>query len=471
MGRRAARGEGRRHFHSFGTPAMFAAMSDSSSSAAALPAGDRSLTRALGVWGLAASIVNVTVGGGIFRLPSAAAAQLGAAAPIAYLVCAVAMGLIVLCFAEAGSRVAMTGGPYAYVEVAFGPFVGFLAGTLLWLLGSFALSAVSTLFADAVGALVPALQPAAPRALFLVATFALLAWINARGVRQGARLNAVATVAKLAPLLLLVVAGAFAVRAPNLALGPLPTFAQVARASIVLVFAFAGIESALVPSGEVREPARTVPRAIGIAMLGITVLYLALHLVAQGTIGPSLATERTPLATAAGIALGAWGRRLILVGAIVSMFGYVSGMTLAVPRALFALGRDGFLPSAIARVHPRWSTPYVAIWVQSAFACALAVSGTFEKLAVLANLTTLVVYGACCVASWELRRRNVRAGGTPFEVPAAGVVPVLACLVIAAMLSSVTRDEWQVLAAVIVAASALFLLTRRSRSRRATVAA
>src|SRR4051812_40767018 len=129
------------------------------------PSAEARLVRAVGVWGLAASIVNVTVGGGIFRLPGAAASTLGAAAPLAYVVCALAMGLIVLCFAEAGSRVALTGGPYAYVEVAFGPFVGFLGGVLLWVLGTFAFAAVSTVFLDAAGALVPAFAGPLPRAL------------------------------------------------------------------------------------------------------------------------------------------------------------------------------------------------------------------------------------------------------------------------------------------------------------------
>ncbi|HYJ79944.1 MAG TPA: amino acid permease, partial [Longimicrobiaceae bacterium] len=140
------------------------------------------LLRAVGVWGLAASIVNVTVGGGIFRLPGEAAAGLGRDAPVAYLLCALAMGLIVLCIAEAGSRVALTGGPYAYVEVAFGPFVGFMAGVLLWLVGTFAFAAVSTVLADSLGALFPALAGAAGRAAVLGVTFAALAAVNVRGV-------------------------------------------------------------------------------------------------------------------------------------------------------------------------------------------------------------------------------------------------------------------------------------------------
>ena len=110
-----------------------------------LPQGD-SLVRVIGTFGLAAAIINITIGGGIFRLPANVAGSLGAAAPLAYLVCAVAMGLIVLCIADAGSRVSLTGGPYAYVGTAFGPYAGFLSGVLLWMLGTFATAAVSTVF-------------------------------------------------------------------------------------------------------------------------------------------------------------------------------------------------------------------------------------------------------------------------------------------------------------------------------------
>jgi APA family basic amino acid/polyamine antiporter len=427
------------------------------------------LIRSVGVWGLAASIVNVTVGGGIFRLPAGAADGLGRGAPLAYLVCALAMGLIVLCFAEAGSRVALTGGPYAYVEVAFGPFVGFMAGVLLWLTGTLALSAVSTIFADALGALIPALSGGMVRAVFLAAVFALLAGVNLRGVRQGTAVNAVSTVAKLLPLVLLLVVGAFAVRGGNLAMAAAPPPEALARTSVLLIFAFAGIETALVPSGEVRDVARTVPRAIFLAMIGVTVLYVGLHLVAQGVLGDSLAKARTPLADAAAVVLGPWGRTLILVGAAVSMFGYVSGMTLAVPRALYALARDGFLPRAVASVHPRWHTPHVAIVVQVALVWLLAVTSGFERLAILANVATLLVYAACALAAWQLRRRDVREGGIPFHVPGGAVVPFLALAVIAWLLWSVTLAEWAVVGAVLAVAVAIYLATRAARARRPAV--
>ena len=424
------------------------------------------LVRALGVWGLAAGIVNVTVGGGIFRLPSAAASSLGGAAPIAYLVCAGAMALIVLCFAEAGSRVDLTGGPYAYVEVAFGPFVGFLAGVMLWVVGTLALSAVTTLFADSVGALVPALAGGAARAGLLVAVLALFAAINVAGVRQGNAVNAVATVAKLLPLLLLVAVGALAVRGGNLGWSETPAANDVARASAVLIFAFAGIESALVPSGEVKDVARTVPRAIFLAMIGITALYLAVHMVTQGILGGALAGHPTPLAEAAGRAMGPAGRTLLLAGASISMFGYIGGMTLAVPRALFALGRDGFLPRALASVHPRHRTPHVAIAAQAVVTIALALTSGFERLAILANLATLLLYAACCLAAWELRRRDVRAGGYPFRVPGGAVVPFLALGAIAYLLSSITLDEWAMAGAVVAVSALLYLLTHGTRARR-----
>jgi basic amino acid/polyamine antiporter, APA family len=432
-------------------------------SPAADAAPDRALLRAVGTLALAASIINVTVGGGIFRLPALVAGGLGPAAPLAYLVCAAAMGLIVVCFAEAGSRVSLTGGPYAYVEVAFGPFVGFLVGMLLWLVATLAIAAVSTIFGDAVAALVPALGGVAPRALLLAALLALLAGVNVRGVRQGTRLNAVATVAKLLPLLLLVVGGVLAVRAENLAWPPMPPARAVSRTSIFLMFAFAGIESALVPSGEVKDPGRTVPRAVFIAMGAITALYVALQIVAQGVLDGALATAATPLADAAGVALGPWGRTLLLVGAVISMFGYVSGMTLAVPRALFALARDGFLPSSLAAVHPRHRTPHVAIVTEAVLVCALAVTGTFERLAVIANLGLLLVYGACCAAAWELRRRDVRGGGVPFRVPGGSVVSVLACMAIVWLLTSIKPAEWAVVGAVLAAATLVFVVTRGRR--------
>jgi amino acid transporter len=375
------------------------------------------------------------------------------------------MALIVICFADAGSRVSLTGGPYAYVETAFGPFVGFVCGALLWIGMTFAFSAVSSFFADALVALVPAIGQTGKR-VALIAILAALALANARGVRNVTHLNTVATVAKLLPLLLLIVVGAFAMRGENLRITTAPTGAGVARASLLLLFAFLGVESALVPSGEVKEPARTVPRAIFLAMAAVALLYVCVQVVAQGLLGDALPGDPTPLASAAAVAMGPAGRSLILVGSVVSMFGYVSGMTLAVPRMLFAFGRDGFLPAQLAAVHPRWRTPHVAIAVQVGIVAVLGLFGIFERLAVAANVTMLVVYAACCFAAVALRRRGVRAEGTPFRVPGARIAPWLALGVIAWLLWELEPTEWLAAAVIVVVAAIVFLVTLPSRRAR-----
>ena len=423
---------------------------------------ESSLVRSIGTVALAASIVNVTIGGGIFRLPADMAATLGATAPLAYVLCAVAMSLIVLCMAEAGSRVSMTGGPYAYIQVAFGPFAGFVAGFLLWMLLTFVMAAVATVLVGNLGVLVPALASRAASAAVLVLIYAVFAAVNIFGVERGARVNTALTIAKLLPLFLLIAGGLFAIDADNLAIVNPPDLPTLARSSILLIFAFAGIEAALVPGGEVKDPARTVPRAILLVMVAITALYAALQFVAQGVLGPALATSKAaPLAEAAGVALGGWARQLLLVGAVISMLGHAGAMILAAPRMLFAFARDGLLPSALTRLHPIHRSPFVAILVQCAVVLALAITSTFERLAILASLSTLVLYGTCCIATWELRRRDVRAGGTPFRVPAPALVIVLACVVIGWMLTSVTPAEWIAFAILVAVASAIFVFRRR----------
>ena len=428
-------------------------------------AAERQLVRALGVRALAATTFNVIVGGGIFGLPSEVAQGLGAAAPLAYIVCAVAMGLIVLCFAEAGSRVSLSGGPYAYVEVALGGFVGFLSGALLWLVVSFATAAVASVFVASLGAFFPALSDQPGRTLVLATLFSILAVINVRGVRQGTRLIEIVTVAKLVPLVALVIVGAFLIDPAQLAWQHTPTIAEIGRTSIVLFFAYAGIESALVPGGEVKDPARTVPRALFIALIGVTVLYIAIQLVAQGILGPALATESAPLTAAARRIAVPFGV-LVGLGAVISTFGHQSGMMLATPRVLFAFGRDGVLPSVFARVHPRFRTPHIAIIAQALVCATLAITSSFARLAVLATVSTLALYLVCCIAAWILRRRDVRVeGAVPFRIPGGAIVPVLAVLVIAWLLSSATMREFVVVSAVLVVAALLYLASGAHRAR------
>lgn len=427
-------------------------------------ARDGALVRVIGTWGLAASIVNITVGGGIFRLPGSpqVSGVLGAAAPLAYVTCAVVMLLIVLCIAEAGSRISLTGGPYAYVERTYGRYAGFMVGVMLWVVGCTAMPAVAGMLADAMARLVPAVGTLVGRGVFLAVVFTLVAWINIIGVKQGTRLNATLTVAKLAPLLLLLVAGLFAVNADNLRWTEgVPSVSMLSRASVFAIFAFAGVESALVPSGEVRDSARTVPRAVLLAMGLVTLLYTGLQVVAQGVLGSALVGDPTPLSSAAGRVLGPGGAALMNAGFLISAFGFLSGMTLAVPRAIFAFARDGILPRQLASVHPVHHTPWIAILVQCALTWILALTNGFESLIILSNVSVSLVYLGCAAAAWKLRREPKLPGA--FRVPGGAVVPVLAAAAILFLLFSVNAKEWTVLAVVVVVATVLYLVASRAK--------
>jgi APA family basic amino acid/polyamine antiporter len=404
-----------------------------------------SLTRAIGTVGLAAGIINVMIGGGIFRVPALVAGSLGAAAPLAYVICAVAMALIVTCIAAAGRRVTLTGGPYAYVGTTLGPYAGFISGVLLWMIGVFATAAVSSVMAASIAELL-AWSGRAMHAAILVVAFGFWSWVNMRGVALGVRLNTAITVAKLLPLLLIAIAGMFFVRADNLQVAEWPAAGDFARMSLILVFAFAGIEVALIPSGEVRDPERTVPKAIALAMVSVTILYIVLQIVAQGILGSALPQSTVPLADAAGASLGAWARSLLLAGAAISMFGHLGGMTLSIPRIVYALARDGFLPRALSRVHPIHRSPQLAIITQSILTLALAITGTFEQLAIIANVAALALYLGCAAAAWKL-------GQSP-------IVPLLACGVIAWLLTGLAIDEWLAFGTCLLVASIVYVVRR-----------
>src|SRR6266516_4661121 len=404
---------------------------------------DHQLVRGIGVPALTANIVSSTIGAGIFVIPATVAKGLGSAAPFAFLCCAIAMVLFVTCFAIAGSRVSLTGGLYAYVEVAFGRYVGFLAGMLYFLTAIGAVAGVVNVLANSVALVVPFLGSPMMRIVVMFAVYASLVLINIRGVRQGAGAVTVITVAKLLPLLLFVGVGIFFIHAPNLAWSSWPSSKSLGDAVILLIFAFVGIEVALIPSGEVKNPARTVPRSAYLALVITTIIYIMIPLVAQGTLGVDLANHsNAPLAEAAARFLGNVGRTILLAGATISAFGFVTSDILSSPRILFAFGRDGVIPAWFAHVHPRYRSPDIAIVTYAAIAFAFSVTSTFEALAVLSNVAVLLMYFLCCAGCWILIRRNVRAAGPPFNFPGVNIVPALAIAAILWILAHATRHEF-----------------------------
>ena len=412
---------------------------------------EESLRRVIGTGGLAASVVNIVVGGSIFVLPAVLARELGTAAPAAYLTGAVVMGLVTLAFAEAGRRTVRSGGPYAYVESAFGRYPGFLAGLLTWLAVVFACAAVAAALVDSLSTMVPLLQAPVARGSALLLLFAVLALINVRGVRAGTRLASAAAVAKSLGLLLFVLLAARYVRAENLNWSWPADAAGLGRATVLTMFALAGMEVPLCAGGEIRDPARTVPRALAAALVFVVLLYVTIHLVAQGALGGGLADSQAPLADALAKG-GSGGRALLLTVGAISMFGYLAGDTLGASRILFAFGRDGLLPRRLAAVHPDTRAPHVAIVVHALAAALLAMTGSFAVLAPIASVAIIVVYLGCCAAAWKLAER---AG------PAAAAVPLLAIAGLLWVVSHSTGPEFLAVGAVLLVGSVVYLVGRR----------
>ena len=429
---------------------------------------DEGLVRGIGVVALTASIINGVLGAGIFVLPATAAGLLGPAAPLAFLSCAVLMMFVTLCFAAGGSRVATSGGPYGVVGAAFGPFAGYLAGFTLWVSAVLGAGGVIAAFVDVLGS--GGVGPTGPwtRAAVIVLVYAGFAWINIHGVRAAAGLVTVTTAAKLIPVLLFVVAGATMADWDNLRFEAAPALPSLGRASAVVIFAFVGMEIAMGASGEVRSPARTVPRALLAGMGFITVLYLAIQAVAQGLLGGALAGSRAPLADALS-RVTAVGGAIVLLGSAVSMLGYIAGDLLGMSRLPFAFARDGVFPRVLGAVHPRYHTPYAAIGLHAVTCIALAISGSFASLTVMSGIATSALYFACCGAAWRLQRLGVAEQGEPFVLPLGGLIPVAGMLSTAWLMAQATVLEATALGGAITA-GALCYLVARLRVRAAEVA-
>ncbi|HLF63949.1 MAG TPA: APC family permease [Saprospiraceae bacterium] len=404
---------------------------------------EEGLKRAVGLWGFSANMINIIVGAGIFVLPAIIAEGLGAAAILAYLYCGFLVITIALCFAEVGSSVTQSGGSYSYIEVAFGKYAGFLA-TNLFVIGACitADAAVANALADSLAYLLPIFKNQVVRSIFFLFLFSGLAWLNIRGVKEGIGMVKLTAIAKLTPLLLLLLLGWMHISVENLAWTVNPTFKDLGAAALVLFFAFQGVETGMNIGGEVKSPQKTIPRGIFISVLCILVLYILIQITAQGILGPSLPTfKEAPLAETAKHVFGAAGVTIIIVGAAISIFGMLSGEILNIPRIIFRASFDDVIPpKALSRVHQKYFTPYVAIIAYATLDFLLATIGEFKQLAILSSASVLLIYLGVALSVIKLRVKKQTQPGA-FRIPGGYLVPILAILTVLWLLSSLSRNE------------------------------
>ncbi len=419
------------------------------------------LRRELGRWDLTAIGVNQVIGGAVFLMPAAVAAAVGAWSP--WLLAAVGglSMLIALSFAEVGSRFTGTGGPYLYARAAFGRFVSFEVGWMLWITRAASWASVINGLMDSLSFYWPALAAGAGRPALMTATVTLITWVNLRGIKLSSRVINALTVGKIVPLVLFAAIGLFFIDASRLIPSGSPAFASVASATVLLIFAFGGYEVVPVTGGETRDPRRAIPFAMMMTIVFVTLLMTAAQVVALATL-PDLARSKTALADSAVTFLGAGGALLITTAAVFAMTGNNFGQSLSGSRNLFALGEHGDIPGVFAWVHPRYRTPATAILVTGAVALALALSGTFTTLAIGSAITRLFVYAVSCAATLALRRpRFAGVVNRPaFVAPGGPLIPAAGSLLSVGIVAFATPRQISVGVAALAAGAALYVVTR-----------
>ncbi len=421
----------------------------------------RQLIRAIGRWSLTALVVNSIIGSGVFGLPSAIAGRLGKFSPLAVLLAGVGMAIIFGCFAEVASHFQHAGGPYLYARVAFGRGMGIQVAWMLFLGQAAAPAANANLFVIYLGEFWPHARDPVPRAIILTILVGVLAFINVRGVRAGTQVSNFFTAAKLVPLFAVIALGLFVLHghAAGISAGPPNpvTTSQWLSAALLLVFAYGGFETALVPMSEAQAPRRDAPFALFTALATCTVIYVLIQWVVVGAL-PDAAHSDRPLADVARVAVGSFGAGLVAVGALISFYGYLSAKILGMPRVTFALAEQGDFPKAFAAIHPRFHTPYVSILVFAALVWGFALTGEFKWNVTLSAVARLLYYAVCCTALPVLRRKQ--PGDVRFRLPAGDLFAGIAVVMCAALITQVDSSQSVIVAATIALGLLNWLVVR-----------
>ncbi|MCI5072306.1 APC family permease [bacterium] len=410
------------------------------------------LKQAIGPISLAAIVFNCTVGGGIFRLPGEVYEIAGAYAPLAYIICALTTVFITIVFIKVGNSNSESGGPYAYVEKELGGLSGFITGFLLLLLGIFAMASVANALVEAVFVLFPSFASIGAKTLIIVTVFTILGLSNVKGVKTGANVVSIITFFKLLPLLILIGYGLTKLGGVYLenTITPSSPLTAVIRAALVLMFAFMGIESALTPSEEIKNPQHTLKKGLFIGMTAILLVYMCLQIVSQNILGPEIvALKHAPLAFAAERIMGPLGKTLLLVATVLSMFGYLSSMSLGIPRILYKMGKDKIFPEFLGYINPKTQTPNAAIFTLLLIVTVFSLTGTFSKLVIIANLSAISMYILCSIAAIK-------------KDPKKPIIPLLTIVMLSTLLSSLNFSEYIGVALASIVAASIFMVRKKT---------
>ena len=413
------------------------------------------LVRGIRRWDLVALCINGIIGAGIFGLPSRVYALIGTYSLIAFVVCALVVALIILCFAEVSSRFEETGGPYLYAREAYQPAVAFEIGWLIWLARVTAFAANCNLLINYLSFFW--LSAATPlwRASIIVFVVAVLAIINVLGIRQAAIVSNAFTIGKLVPIIIFIAAGLFFLNPQAYEFGPSPTSAAFSQSVLLLVYAFTGFEMATIPAGEVRDPQRNLPRALLIALLVVASLYIMIQVVCVGTL-PGLAQSQKPLADAGSQFLGAAGGAIISAGAVISITGNLNILLLSASRLPFAMAEQKQLPEFVGSIHRRFFTPYISILITAALMLFLTLNTSFVAALTISTIARLVTYGATCLALPLFRARQDTPSAA-FRLPGGTVVAILCLLLIVWLLLHSTLQEAKAAALAAAVGLAIYL--------------
>jgi APA family basic amino acid/polyamine antiporter len=418
--------------------------------------------RSIGRWTMTALVINCIIGIGIFGLPGELIRLLGRASPIAMVFGALAMAIIMACFAEVASQFSETGGPYLYVRTAFGRFLGMQIGWFHLLIDMVGVAICAALFMSYLTKFLPWQLNAWQRASLLAIVIAIPTVANCIGVRSGAALSNVMTVAKVSPLALLILFGVSRfVHHPQVIRWSEITSSGLSnwiRAAVFLVYVFAGPEGALIPTGEIKEPRRTIPFSLAAGLLASAVIFTLVQFIVVIAVGTNPSDQ--PLPDTASVLLGGGGAVFVSIATMISAYGWISGALLYSPRLVFAMAANRDCPALLARVHPSFHTPVLAISLYALTAWVLASSGSFVWLVALGSGGIALYYIGTCAALTRLRklRPNVEA----LRVPLGSLLSILGIGISVGVIAGLKKSELLALSIPAIIATADWVWVRTS---------